>query len=60
VLSGRSAVGQDAAPSQILIQNVRVFDGTSDDLSGTTRVLIEDNMIASARFLGSGAAPSSA
>jgi imidazolonepropionase-like amidohydrolase len=45
--SDAPAVAQDAASSQVLIQNVRVFDGTSDELSGPTSVLVEDNKIAS-------------
>ena len=48
VFSGVLAVAEDSAPkSQILIKNVRVFDGVNDSLSGTTNVLIEDNMISS-------------
>lgn len=44
--SGALAAAQAGAPkSQTLIKNVRVFDGVSDSLSGTTNVLIEDNMI---------------
>jgi hypothetical protein len=34
------------APVQVLFTNVRVFDGTTDGLSATTKVLIEDNLIA--------------
>lgn len=38
---------QEPGPtSQILIRNVRVFDGVSDRLSNTTNILIEDNKIA--------------
>ena len=39
---------QDAdAKHQVLIQNVRVFDGVNDRLSGPTSVLVEGNKIAS-------------
>jgi imidazolonepropionase-like amidohydrolase len=45
---GLPAIAQDAKPeSQILIQNVRIFDGVSDQLSKTTNILIEDNNISS-------------
>ena len=48
VVTGIPAVAQDAPPTtQVLIQNVRVFDGVSDDLSATTSVLIENNKISS-------------
>ena len=41
------AVAQDAAESrQILVRNVRVFDGVTLQLSGPTNVLIEGNKIA--------------
>ncbi len=33
-------------PKQLLIENVRVWDGTSRELSDTTSVLIENNLIA--------------
>ena len=47
-LSGSPAASQEAEPkSQVLIKNVRVFDGVSDTLSGATSVLIEDNTITS-------------
>ena len=39
------AVAQDEAPSQVLFENVRVFDGTSDKLTGKTKVLVEGNLI---------------
>jgi imidazolonepropionase-like amidohydrolase len=39
------ALAEDA-PTRTLITNVRVWDGTSDGLSGKTNVLIEDNLIA--------------
>ena len=39
------ALAEDA-PTRTLITNVRVWDGTSDGLSGKTNVLIEDNFIA--------------
>ena len=39
------AFAQSSAPSQILIQNVQVFDGTSTSLSVTTDVLITGNKI---------------
>ena len=35
----------DNAPQQTLITNVKVFDGTSDNLTGMTSVLIEGNLI---------------
>lgn len=37
--------GQSENPNQILFQNVQVFDGTSNKLSGTTDVLVEGNKI---------------
>ena len=47
-IAASPAVSQDApAKSQVLIKNVRVFDGVSDTLSGATSVLIEDNTITS-------------
>jgi imidazolonepropionase-like amidohydrolase len=39
------AAAQDGAPSQILITNVDVWDGTSDDVARGTDVLIEGNLI---------------
>ena len=38
-------VAQDKAPTQVLVTNVRVFDGTSDKLTGKTNVLVENNLI---------------
>jgi imidazolonepropionase-like amidohydrolase len=38
---------EDMSENRILIQNVKVFDGVSDSLTGTTNVLIEGNMITS-------------
>ena len=38
---------QSEAPSQIVLKNVRVFDGTSDKLTGSTEVLVEGNKIKS-------------
>lgn len=43
---------EEVAPSQVLFENVRVFDGTSDRLSSPTSVLVEGNLIKS---IGSGA-----
>ncbi|MHC4821633.1 MAG: metal-dependent hydrolase family protein [Planctomycetota bacterium] len=43
------------APSQVLFQNVRVWDGTSESLSGTLQVLVEGNRIkAIGNALGAG------
>ena len=39
------ALAQDKAPTQVLVTNVRVFDGTSDKLTGKTNVLVENNLI---------------
>lgn len=39
------AVAKETLPSQILIKNVQVFDGTSDKLSKKTNVLVENNLI---------------
>lgn len=45
---GQPASSQESgAASQVLFQNVRVFDGVSDSLSEPTNVLVEDNMITS-------------
>ena len=42
MLQASAALGQNAAaPQSILFHNVRVFDGTSDRLSGAMNVLIE-------------------
>ena len=38
---------QAAAPVQVLFENVRVWDGTSESLTGTTSVLVEGNLIES-------------
>jgi imidazolonepropionase-like amidohydrolase len=38
---------EDMSENRILIQNVKVFDGVSDSLTGMTNVLIEGNMITS-------------
>jgi imidazolonepropionase-like amidohydrolase len=46
---------QDAPTSSVLIANARIFDGTSDTLTGPTSVLIEGNTIA--RIAPSIAAP---
>jgi len=46
MLQASAALGQNAAaPQSILFHNVRVFDGTSDRLSGAMNVLIEGNLI---------------
>ena len=39
------ALAADKAPTQVLITNVRVFDGTSNKLTDKTNVLIENNLI---------------
>ena len=39
------ALGQTPAPTQILIKNVRVFDGTSDKLTALTAVLVVGNKV---------------
>ena len=39
------AFAEDKAPTQVLVTNVRVFDGTSDKLTGKTNVLVENNLI---------------
>lgn len=39
------AIAEDKAPEQILIKNVRVFDGVSDKLTEKTNVLVENNLI---------------
>lgn len=47
-LSGLPAIAKEAKPdSQILIKNVKIFDGVSDKLSSTTNILIKNNKIAS-------------
>ena len=40
VIANSVAFAQSSAPSQILIQNVQVFDGTSTSLSAATDVLM--------------------
>jgi imidazolonepropionase-like amidohydrolase len=37
----------DQEPRQVLVQNVRVWDGTSEELSEITHVLVEGNLIKS-------------
>lgn len=39
------AFAKEKTPSQVLIKNVRVFDGTSDKLTGKTNVLVQNNLI---------------
>ena len=46
ILPGYSQDGEKKPATQVLIQNVRVFDGLKTELSGPTHVLIEDNQIA--------------
>ena len=38
-------IADDNVTQQLLIKNVKVFDGTSDKLTAITNVLIEDNLI---------------
>ena len=38
-------VAQEEAPNQVLFENVRVFDGTTDGLTPPTSVLVENNLI---------------
>lgn len=45
VMSCAAVFASDDAPVQILIKNVRVFDGTSDKLTGHTNVLVENSFI---------------
>ncbi len=33
------------APKQVLIKNVRIFDGNSDKLAAGMNILVEDNLI---------------
>ncbi len=40
-----SSFAQEDQQQQIVFKNVRVFDGTSDQLTGTTEVLVEGNKI---------------
>lgn len=45
-LTGLPAIAKDAkSESQILIQNVKIFDGASDKLSNTTSILIKDDWL---------------
>ena len=39
------ALAQDKAPTQVLVTNVRVFDGRSDKLTDITDVLVGNNII---------------
>jgi imidazolonepropionase-like amidohydrolase len=43
----RAQEPSDQGPLQVLIRNVRVWDGTSEELSENTHVLIEDNLVKS-------------
>lgn len=45
VTSFAAVFASDDAPAQILIKNVRVFDGTSGKLTDHTNVLVENNLI---------------
>lgn len=46
VLAGVNAQAQDGTPAkQIIIKNVRVFDGLNLELSDATNVLVENNLI---------------
>jgi len=45
VVMAAPAFAEDKAPTQVLVTNVRVFDGTSDKLTGITNVLVENNLI---------------
>ena len=47
IASPTAMAQSEGSESQVLIKNVRVFDGVSDSLSTSTNVLIEDNLIAS-------------
>ena len=51
ILSAETA--EAPPPPQVLFENVRVFDGTTDRLSSPTSVLVENNLIKS---IGAGAA----
>ena len=48
-------LGAQEAPAEILFDNVRVFDGTSDTLSPVTNVLVRGNVVVA---IGADAAPS--
>ena len=50
-----SSFSQSKAPTQIVLKNVRVFDGTSDKLTSSTEVLVEGNKI---KAIGSSAGKS--
>ncbi len=45
LLASTGLLAQDEAPAQILFENVRVFDGTSEKLTAKTNVLVEGNLI---------------
>ena len=45
LMGAPSAQAEEEAPSQVLFENVRVFDGTSDSLTSPTSVLVENNLI---------------
>jgi len=47
LMGAPSAQAEEEAPSQVLFENVRVFDGTSDSLTSPTSVLVENNLIKS-------------
>ncbi|MDY7022392.1 MAG: amidohydrolase family protein, partial [Cyanobacteriota bacterium] len=40
-----SQIAQAESPSRVLFENVRIFDGTSPNLSNSSYVLVEDNKI---------------
>jgi len=42
-----SAIAQESEPRIILISNVNVFDGKSDELQKNMHVLVKDNLIES-------------
>ena len=45
-LAGVAALAQDAPSTSVLIEDVRIFDGTSDRLSAPSNVLVVGNVIA--------------
>ncbi|MCP5067121.1 MAG: amidohydrolase family protein, partial [bacterium] len=45
LLASTGLLAQDEAPAQVLFENVRVFDGTSEKLTAKTNVLVEGNLI---------------
>jgi len=49
ILSGRVAAATDSSAA-VLIEDVRIFDGTSDRLSATSNVLVVGNVIQSISF----------